>query len=176
MKQYSHCLLNFLDRHSGALSTVGLIMAALGLLLTLRYLSIYQREIRERQVEQKRLEWERILKLLHQIAKYAAMANVASATHSPLLQAQGFLPPQIAEGYKPAVESLFAYWHQLRVELDIMPMSELIQELQEFILLYDASTDAKASEQFAHDLFPITAKVKARARKKPGSLTPSDLE
>jgi hypothetical protein len=38
--------LYFLDRHSGLISAVGLVLAAIGLLLTLRYLILYETELK----------------------------------------------------------------------------------------------------------------------------------
>src|ERR1019366_2362412 len=109
--------LHFLDRHSGLISAFGLILAAVGLLLTTWYLRLYRREIKNQGLEQERLAWERILKLLHQVAKYAAMANLSSVTHSPIAKANGFLPPDIAAKYEFASMNLLSYWHQLRVEM-----------------------------------------------------------
>jgi len=74
-----------LDRYSGLISAIGLILAATGLLLTLYYLRLYQSQLRSDKNEQKRLAWERILKLLHQIAIWSAAANLSSATHSPFI-------------------------------------------------------------------------------------------
>jgi hypothetical protein len=157
--------LNFLDKHSGLISAVGLILAGIGLLLTLRYLRLYQTELKNHAVEQERLTWERVLKLLHQIAKFAALANLSSTNHSPIFKQYGFLPPEVAERYGPASESLLSYWHQLKVELDIMPDSALINTLQEFVEKYDSSADLRASEQFAGDIQPITRQVSGRAQK-----------
>ncbi|MGA7795594.1 MAG: hypothetical protein WCA19_21380 [Candidatus Acidiferrales bacterium] len=158
-------LLCFLDRHSGLISAVGLVLAGIGLLLTLRYLEIYKGEIKQQGVEQERLAWERILKLLHQVAKWAALANLSSVKHSSLAKAQGFLPPEIAAKYAPATENLLSYWHQLKVELDIMPDSSLIEKIKEFVAKYDLSADSRASEEFADDLQPITHQVIKRAEK-----------
>lgn len=157
--------LHFLDRHSGLISSVGLVLAAIGLLLTLIYLQLYRDEIKSQGVEQERLAWERVLKLLHQVAKYAALANLSSVNHSPIAKAQGFLPPEIAAKYEFASENLLSYWHQLKVEMDIMPDSDLIDTLQEFVSKYDLSADSRASEQFAKDIYPITHKVSNRAQK-----------
>jgi hypothetical protein len=158
--------LHFLDRHSGLISAVGLILAAVGLLLTIRYLRLYSREIKNQGLEQERLAWERILKLLHQVAKYAAMANLSSVNHSPYAKANGgYLPPEIAAKYGVASENLLSYWHQLKVEMDIMPDSDLINTLQTFVSKYDPSTDSRASEAFAKDLHPLTHKVSSRAQK-----------
>jgi hypothetical protein len=154
-----------LDWHSGLISAVGLVMAAIGLLLTLRYLKLYEKEIKKQGVEQERLAWERILKLLHQVAKYAALANLSSANHSPIAKAHGFLPPDLAAKYEFASETLLSYWHQLKVELDIMPDSTLIDKIQEFVAKYDLSADSRASEQFANDLYPVTRQVSEHAQK-----------
>jgi hypothetical protein len=154
----------FLDRHSGLISAVGLVLAGIGVLLTLKYLLLYREEVRKQRVEQERLAWERILKLLHQIAKYSALANLSSVNHSPLA-VQGVLPPEIAVKYEFATETLFSYWHQLRVELDLMPDSTLIERIQGFVLKYDSSADARASVQFGNDLSPITQEVIPRAQK-----------
>jgi hypothetical protein len=159
------CVLDFLDKHSGLISAVGLLLAGVGILLTLRYLKLYERELKNQQGEQERSAWERVLKLLHQVAKWAAMANLSSINHSLLAKKIGFLPPDLAAKYGPATETLLSYWHQLKVELDIMPDSVLIQEIQAFIAKYDASTDARASELFISDLTPITRKVSERAQK-----------
>jgi hypothetical protein len=157
-------VLVFLDRHSGLISAVGLVLAGLGLLLTLRYLRLYQGELERQGVEQERLAWERILKLLHQVAIYAAEANLSSVTHSRLARQLGFLPPEVAAKYGPASETLLNYWHQLRVELDLMPNSDLIDRIQRFIGGYEAADD-RASEQFANDLYPITHAVAERAQR-----------
>jgi hypothetical protein len=158
--------LHFLDRHSGLISAFGLILAAVGLLLTTWYLRLYRREIKNQGLEQERLAWERILKLLHQVAKYAAMANLSSVTHSPYAKANGgYLPPEIAAKYSVAAENLLSYWHQLKVEMDIMPDSDLIDTLQAFVSKYDPSTDSRASEAFAKDLYPLTHQVSNRAQK-----------
>lgn len=158
--------LQFLDRHSGLISAVGLILAAVGLLLTIWYLRLYRREIKNEGLEQERLAWERILKLLHQVAKYAAMANLSSVTHSPYAKANGgYLLPEIAAKYSAASENLLSYWHQLRVEMEIMPGSDLIDTLQAFVSKYDQSADSRASEAFAKDLYPLTHQVSNRAQK-----------
>jgi hypothetical protein len=157
--------LYFLDRHSGLISAVGLVLAGVGLLLTLKYLLLYQAEVENQRVEQERMAWERILKLLHQVAKYAALAHISSVNHSPIAKAQGFLPPDLAAKYDLASETLLSYWHQLKVELDIMPDSALIDTIQQLIAKYDLSADSRASEQFADDLYPVTQLVSERARK-----------
>ena len=144
-------------------------MAAVGLLLTLKYLRLYEREIKLQRVEQKRLAWERILKLMHQVAKFAALANISSVNHSRLARPQGFLPPQIAAKYDSASENLLSYWLQLKGELDIMPGDGAIDEIQAFIAKYDASADSRASEAFGNELQPITHRVRDRAEKSFGS-------
>ena len=154
-----------LDRHSGLISAIGLILAGTGLLLTLYYLQLYQSQIRSDKNEQQRLAWERILKLLHQIAIWSAAANLSSATRSPLIQQQGFVPPEIAARYGPASETLFGYWLQLKVELDIMPPSDIIDNIRTFIQQYDLNTDLRASAQFGTDLLPLTAAVRPLARR-----------
>jgi hypothetical protein len=158
------CVLRFLDQHSGLISAVGLLIAATGLILTLIYLQLYRRELGNQGVEQERLAWERILKLLHQVAKYAADANLSSVTHSKYAKGTGYLPPDLAARYGPASENLLSYWHQLKVEMDIMPDSDLIGALQEFVPKYE-SADSRASDQFMMDLTPIVHKVANRARK-----------
>jgi hypothetical protein len=101
---------------------------------------------------------ERVLKLLHQIA-------IWSANHSPLIQQQGFLPNQIAAKYGPASETLFGYWLQLKVELDIMPPSAIIDNIRTFTEQYDLSADLLASAQFGADLLPVTAAVRPLAQR-----------
>ena len=157
-------VLLFLDEHSGLISAVGLVLAAIGLLLTLRYLIVYQGEVKKQRLEQERQAWERILKPLHQVAVYAAEANLSSVTHSRMAERLGFLPPEVAARYGGASETLLLYWHQLRVELELMPSSGLVDKIQQFILGYDAADD-RASEQFANDLHPITHEVVERAQK-----------
>jgi hypothetical protein len=157
-------VLLFLDEHSGLISAVGLVLAGIGLLLTLQYLKMYQGEVKKQRVEQERLAWERILKLLHQVAVYAAEANLSSVTHSRLTKKLGFLPPEVAARYGQASETLLIYWHQLRVELELMPSTDLVERIQQFILRYDAADD-RASEQFANDLYPITHEAVERAQR-----------
>ncbi len=102
---------------------------------------------------------------MHQVAKYAALANLSSVNHSPIARAQAFLPPELAAKYEFASENLLSYWLQLKVELEIMPDSTLIDKIQEFIANYDLSADSRASEQFANDLYPITRQVGKQAEK-----------
>jgi hypothetical protein len=160
-----HSIVCSLDRHSGLISAIGLILAATGLLLTLHYLRLYQSQLRSDKSEQQRLAWERILKLLHQIAVWSTKANLSSATHSPLIQQHGFLPPEIAASYGPASDTLFGYWLQLKVELDLMPPSQIIDNIRTFIEKYDSSTDLRASTQFGTDLLPLTAAVRPLAQR-----------
>jgi hypothetical protein len=161
--------LHFLDRHSGLISAVGLVLAAAGLLLTVYYLQLYRREIKNQGVEQERLAWERILKLLHQVAKYGVMANLSSVNHSPHVKTHGFLPPDLAAEYRSAAENLLSYWLQLKVELDIMPDSPLIDNVQGFIAKYDQSADSRATVQFVPDLTPIIHEVAKKAEKSFGN-------
>ena len=162
---YLSRLLWSLDRHSGSIAAVGLVVAGIGLLLTLRYLKLYEKELENQMVEQERLAWERILKLLNQVAKYCALAQVSSVFHSPIAKAQGFLPPELAAQYEPAQRSLLDYWHQLKVELDIMPQSELRDMIWSLIWKYDGSSDSRASEEFANELPPVVRKASERAQK-----------
>lgn len=157
--------LDFLQRNSGLISAVGLVLAAIGVLLTLLYLRLYSSELARQRIEQERLAWERVLRALHQVAKFAAMAQLSSATHSPFLKKLGFVPVEIAEGYKSAQENLLNYWHQLKLELDIMPDSPLSDTIQAFIEKYDASADSRATEEFAVDIQPITRQVSQKAQK-----------
>jgi hypothetical protein len=165
---YLYRFLCFLDNHSGLISAVGLVLASIGLILTVRYLQLYKGEIKQQGVEQERLAWERILKLLHQVAKYGAMANLSSIVHSPILKKTGILPPEFAEDYGPASENLLNYWHQLKVELDIMPDSTLIDKIQDFMPNYE-SADSRASGQFVPDLAPIIHEVAKKAEKSFGT-------
>jgi hypothetical protein len=160
-----HSILRALEQYSGLISAIGLILAAIGLLLTLYYLQLYQSQLRSDRNEQQRLAWERILKLLHQIAIWSAAANLSSVTHSPLIQQQGFVPPEIAARYGPASETLFAYWLQLKVELSIMPPFTIIDNIRAFIQQYDLSTDLRASAQFGADLLPLTTAVRPLAQR-----------
>ncbi len=154
-----------LDRHSGLISAVGLLLAAIGLILTLIYLSLYSRQLKAESDERRRLSWERILKLLHEVAKWSAAANLSSVNHSPLIQQLGALPPQIAANYSIASETLLSYWLQLKLELDLMPPSEIIDNIRTFIQQYDASADQRASAQFGDDLRPLTDAVRPLARR-----------
>jgi len=158
-------LLNFLEKHSGLISAVGLVLAAIGVLLTLVYLRLYSSELADQRVEQERLAWERILRAMHQVAKFAAMAQLSSATHSPFLKKLGFVPLEIAEKYGSAQENLLNYWHQLKLELDIMPDSHLADTIQSFVAKYDSSADARATDAFSADIQPITRQVSLRAQK-----------
>ncbi len=157
-------ILSFLDRHSGLISAIGLVLAGVGLLLTLKYLKLYQQQIRDQAVEGERLTWERILKILHQIAKWAAMANQSSVRHSRFA-VNGILPEDLANRYGPASETLLNYWLQLKTELMIMPSSPLVEEIQNFVGDFDTSADARASERFAEALYPITRSVGQRAQR-----------
>jgi uncharacterized protein YigA (DUF484 family) len=150
-------VIDFFDRHSGLISAVGLVLAAIGLLLTYGQLRLYRDEIRNERVEKERLAWERMLKLLHEVARYAAEAQISSATHSPLA-----LPN--FDDYQAATETLFSYWHQLQVEMNIMPASDLTDTLRAFVSKYQ-SADSRASEQFIKDLTPIVFKVANLAQK-----------
>jgi len=157
-------LVRVLDKHSGLISSVGLVLAAMGVLLTLYYLRLYSSEIRRHEQEQERLAWERILKLVHRVIEYAAQANLSSVAYSPLGKV-GFLQPDIAAKYGPAQESLLSYWHELRVELSMMPDSPFTDEVQQFIAKYDGSADARASVEFQVDIIPIAYKISQKARK-----------
>lgn len=86
--------------------------------------------------------------------------------HSPLVKRDGFLPQEVAAKYEYAQETLLSYWHQLKLELAIMPESPLIDTIQGFIAKYDASADSRASEAFAGDIQPITQQVSLKAQKK----------
>jgi hypothetical protein len=174
-------MVSFLDRHSGLISAVGLVLAAIGLLfttfgllLTLRYLRLYRGEIRNQAKEQERLAWERILKILHQIAKWSAMANQSSVQHSRFA-VNGVLPQDLADRYGPASETLLGYWLQLKTELGIMPDCRLIEEIQSFVDEFDTSTDARASEAFATALYPISRSVSVRAQRSFGGSDSSPI-
>jgi len=158
-------LLDFLDRHSGLISAVGLVLAAIGLLLTLRYLRVYEREIKSQRSEQKRQDWERILRLLNEISSHYARAHLASEQHSPLVRRLGCVPPDIAADYEDASTSLLSYFRQLRLELLIMPNSPLMDLILRFVDRYHSNAEARASEQFGKDLRPITEWVSKEARK-----------
>jgi hypothetical protein len=162
---FLRCILSSIEKHSGLISAIGLLLAAIGLLLTLYYLKLYQSQLKSDKSERQRLEWERILKLLHQIAIWSAAANLSSVKHSPLMKQQGFVPPEISAKYGPASETLFGYWLQLKVELDIMPPSEIIDRIRTFIQKYDLSTDLRASVQFGDDLRPLTDAVRPLAQR-----------
>lgn len=157
-------LFQFLDGHSGLISAVGLVLAAIGVLLTLKYIRLYRTEIERDRVEQERLAWERILRLLNQIAFQGAIVNLSSVRHSPLAKATGFLPPDVAARYGTASEALLGYWHQLKVEVSIMPESTLVDKIQAFTDKYE-SADSKASNAFLADLPAITHEVTSRAQK-----------
>lgn len=154
----------FLDKHSGLISAVGLILAAVGLFLAARQLSLYRHELKQRTVESERLAWERILKLLHQVAQFAAAAHLSSVTHSPLARNTGYLPPDIEAGYGPAQQSLLSHWQQLMVELSLMPDGTLVETIGQFIAKYQ-SADSRASKKFLDDLPTITHRVNGRAQK-----------
>jgi hypothetical protein len=158
-------LICWLDRHSGLISAVGLLLAAIGLILTLIYLILYSSQLKSESDERRRLSWERILKLLHEVAKWSAAANLSSVNHSPLIQQLGVLPPQIAANYGTASETLLSYWLQLKLELDLMPPSEIIENVRTFIQQYDASADQRASGQFGEDLLPLTEAVRPLAQR-----------
>jgi hypothetical protein len=158
-------LISFLDRHSGAISAVGLVLAAGGVLLNFVYTRMYAGELSGGRVEVERLAWERILKLLNQVIEYATAARMSSVNHSPLVKVLGFLPADLAAKYESAAYSLLSYWHQLRVEVSLMPHSSLVGEIESFMSKYSASADARASEQFGKDITPIVLKVNERARK-----------
>jgi len=89
---------------------------------------MYARDLSEQRIEAERLAWERILKLLHQVIEYATAARMSSVNHSPLAKASGFLPPDVAAKYESVAYSLLSYWHQLRVEVSLMPPSSLVEE------------------------------------------------
>lgn len=165
---YMSRFLFFLDNHSGLISAVGLVLAGTGLILTVRYLQLYREEIKQQGIEQERQAWERVLKLLHQVANYGAKANLSSTNHSPYLKMQGILPPDIAAKYSSASENLLSYWHQLKVELDIMPDSILIDKIQEVMARYE-SADSRASAQFIPDLTPAIHEVAKKAEKSFGN-------
>jgi hypothetical protein len=133
-----------------------------------RYLQLYKGEIKQQGVEQERQAWERVLKLLHQVAKYSAMANLSSANHSPYVKKLGFVPPDIAWKHESASENLLSYWHQLKAELDIMPGSTLIDKILDFMAGYE-SADSRASGQFVPDLTPIVHEVAKKAEKSFGN-------
>ena len=149
--------LQFLDRHSGLISAIGLVLAAIGILLTLRYIRLYTAEIASHRSEQERLAWERMLRLLNQVAFQGAIVNLSS-------KVTGFLPPDVAARYGPASEALLSYWHQLRVEVNIMPESKLTEKIEAFIAKYESS-DSRASDGFLKSLYPIAHEVTDRAQK-----------
>ena len=155
-------LISWFDRHSGLISAIGLLLATIGLILTPIYLILYSRQLKSESDERGRLSWERILKLLHEVAKWSAAANISSVNHSPLIQQLGALPPQIAAKYGTASETLLSYWLQLKLELDLMPPAEIIDNIRTFIQQYDASADQRASAQFGNDLLPLTEAVRPR--------------
>lgn len=161
----AHSIIDWLDRHSGSISAVGLVLAAVGLILTLIYLIIYTRQLSAERDERRRLAWERILKLLHEIATWSAAANLSSANHSPLIQQLGFLPPAVGAGYARASETLLGYWLQLKLELDLMPPADVIGQIRAFIAQYDLSADDRASAQFGDQLQPLTALVRPFAQR-----------
>lgn len=162
---YISWALSFFDRHSGFISAVGLILAAIGLLLTVRQLSLYRQELRDRATEEERFAWERILKMLHQVAQFAGKAHVSSAVHSPWNKQLGYVPPEIEAMYGPAQDSLLSYWHQLRVELSLMPDGPLVRTIESFMDKYNDSADGRASKAFLDDLPAITHAVTEHAQK-----------
>ena len=85
-----------------------------------------------------------------------------------MAKANGFLPHEIAAKYEFASENLLSCWHQLKVEMDIMLHSNLIDTLQQFMFKYDLSSDSRASEEFwLCDIFAVTRQVSDRAQKNP---------
>lgn len=161
-------LFAFLDRHAaiGSLvAAIGLVLAGVGLLFTKQQLSLYREELRDQAKQRERLAWERILKLLHQVVLFAAQANQSSAVHSPIAKQNGVLPPDLAAKYEPAQVNLLAYWHQLRVELSLMPDGPVVQKVDDFMRKYDSSADARASKQFLDALPTITHLVSEHAQK-----------
>lgn len=162
---YALRALVFLDKQSGLISAVALVFAALGLFLSARQLSLYRKELKDRAAESERLAWERILKLLHQVAQFAAAANLSSVTQSPIAKKTGYLPPDVASEYGPAQQNLLSYWHQLRVEMSLMPDGPLTESIEKFINKYNQSADSRASQEFLSDLPPITHRVTERAQR-----------
>lgn len=164
-RSYLAWALSFLDRHSGMIAAVGLIVAAIGLLLTARQLSLYRQELRNRATEEERLAWERILKILNQVAHFASAAHVSSARHSPWIAKVGYVPPEVVGAYGPAQASLLSYWQQLRIDVSLMPDEPLVRKIEAFLEQYGHDADARASKEFIDNLAPISQAVIKRAQR-----------